>query len=190
MELSYNKFAYIGHISYIDKRLRDIIIGSVMEIEEKTFGRSKRMIGWEEVMSLKTGEVSTSVKFKIFDQDFNFEKIWIKNLLFAIGLVGDKSIGVLMYFLENRNYENKVLANKEMIVRHTKISRKTVYRVVKKLIGGDIIRPLELGFQVNPNVIFNSLDAKRKNITRLDMLISYYKYTPKPKKEFEFKEIV
>jgi len=112
-------------------------------VDNKTFGRGRKAVGWEEVVSLKTGEITNSVKMQVFDVDINWEKLWLKNLLFAIDLIGDKSMQVLVFFLDNRDYENKVLANKEMIVRGTGISRKTVYRVIKKLIEGNIIKELE-----------------------------------------------
>ena len=157
-----------------------------MSINKTTFGRSKKKIGWEEVASIKTGEVSTNIKFRITDLDINWERVWLENLLFAIGLVGDKSVEVLMFFIENRDYENKVLATQETIVRQTGISRKTIYKVVKKLIESDVVRKLELGFQVNPHIIFNALAAKKKGITRLDVVMSYYNYEKKKKDVFTF----
>ena len=157
-------------------------------IDEKTFGIGKKKIGWEEVADLKTGEVRSSIKVAIFDTDIDWEKLWLRNLLFAIDLVGDKSMLVLKFFLSHRDYENKVLANKEMIVRETGISRKTVYRVIKRLLEGNVIRKLDLGFQVNPHIIFNTSQAKKKGISRFDIIASYYNYESKDKKGYEFRE--
>ena len=155
-------------------------------INTNTIGKKKQAVGWEDLCNVNTGEIKSTVKMKLYDIDIQWEKVWVSNLLYALGIIGDKSIKILMYFIDNRNYENKVIANKEIIVRHTKISHKTVYKVVNKLLDADIIRELELGYQVNPHIIFNSLAAKKKGITRLDIVFSYFNYDSKSKKEFIF----
>ena len=142
-------------------------------INNSTLGRQKRIIGFRELVDDKTGEIIISNEIEHEVKDINWEKIWLDNLLYAIGIVSDKGMRVLAYFLENRDYENKVLANKEMIIRHTGISRGTVYPIIRKLIEGGVIKELDLGFQVNPDIIFNTSEAKRKKIKRLDVILSY-----------------
>lgn len=142
-------------------------------INNSTLGRQKRIIGFRELVDDKTGEIVISNEIEHEVKDINWEKIWLDNLLYAIGIVSDKGMRVLAYFLENRDYENKVLANKEMIIRHTGISRGTVYPIIRKLIEGGVIKELDLGFQVNPDIIFNTSEAKRKKIKRLDVILSY-----------------
>ena len=154
-------------------------------INNSTLGKQKRIIGFRELVDDKTGEIVISNEIEHEIKDINWEKIWLDNLLYAIGIVSDKGMRVLSYFLENRDYENKVLANKEMIIRHTGISRGTVYPIIKKLIEGGVIKELDLGFQVNPDIIFNTSEAKRKKIRRLDVILSYNRKEIKESKTYE-----
>lgn len=159
-------------------------------VSEKTFGNGKKVVGFRELVDHDTGEVVLTANMDIYKTDVNWEKVWLDNLMYAINLVSEKSGKILMYFIENRDYENKVLVNKEMVIRHTGISRGTVYPVIKKLIEGNIIKQLELGFQVNPNVIFNSQAARKKNIQRMDVVLSYYDSKVKGQKSSHYTEAV
>ena len=155
-------------------------------INKHTIGRRKTHIKSEEIVDVDTGEIRIVKEFEHYDIDINWEKVWLENLLFAIGLVSEKATTVLCYFLDNRNYENKVYVNKKMIIDHTGISRNTVYRVISALINGNVIKEIDQGYQVNPDILFNTKAAKDKKIERLDVRISYYGFTPKDKKTFEF----
>jgi hypothetical protein len=160
-------------------------------IDENTFGKGRRKWrGFKEAVDPDTGELMIISRFEQnVEADVDWESIWKKNLLHALRIFKNPGISVFEYFLENRNYENKVFSNKEMVVRGTGVSRATVYRIIDKLLNADVIKKLELGYQVNPNIIFNSLEAKKKNITRLDVVLSYKGFKTKKKETFIFEEL-
>ena len=157
-------------------------------INENTFGKGKRKWkGFKETIDTDTGELIVSNVFETDGkQDIGWETVWLKNLLHTLHLLNERGAAVLSYFLEHRDYENKVLVSKEMIIRDTGISRSTVYRIIDRLIEGDVIKQLEIGFQVNPNIVFNSLEAKKKGISRLEVVLRYKGYKVKDKKKFSF----
>ena len=157
-------------------------------INNNTLGRARSVMGFKELVDKETGEIIITNEIQHEIKDVNWEKIWISNLLFALNIVGDKAVKILMFFFENRDYENKVLANKQMIIRNTGISRMTVYRVIDKLIENNIIKQLELGYQVNPDIVFNTSEAKRKKIKRLDVILSYNRKEIKDKKTYEVED--
>jgi len=157
-------------------------------INKHTLGKRKTHINSEETVDVESGEVRIVKEFEHYDIDINWEKVWFDNLLWMIGLVSDKTTKVLMYLLDNRNYENKVYVNKKMIIKQTGISKNTVYKVISSLIAGDVMKEIDQGYQVNPDVLFNTKAAKDKKINRLDVRISYYGYKPKKKKSFEYQE--
>ena len=155
-------------------------------INDKTWGYGKKIVGFKELVDPGTGEITIVNKINRPVKDFGWEKIWLESLLKAFDILGHKPFFILKYFFENRNYENKVFTNKSMISRSVGVSRLTVYGVIEKLIENDIIKPIEMGFQVNPDIIFNSLEAHRKKITRLQVILDYHDYDIKDKKMFTF----
>ena len=157
-------------------------------IDDKTLGWGKKITGFTELVDSETGEVKLANEVKSSIVDVKWEKVWLHNLLFALGILSSSSLKVVMYFFEKRNYENIVFATKEMVIRQTGISRGTVYDVIKKLIKNNIIKELEMGFQVNPHIVFNSQKAKKEKITRLDVVMSYDGFNYKDKETIEVKE--
>ena len=157
-------------------------------IDQTTFYLKKVFIGSEEITDVDTGEMRIVKEFAHKETDINWENVWLKNLLWAIGLVSDKSIKVLVFFIENRNYENKVFVNKRMVIDSTGFSKTTVYKVIDALESGNVIKKLvdETGYQVNPDIIFNTLEAKRKKINRLEVRVNYYGHKAINKRSFEY----
>ena len=143
-------------------------------IDDKTLGKGKKIMGFKELVDPETGEIVMTGHFEHYDVDIGWEKVWLDNLLYAVGLISDKAMKVLLYFIENRDHLNRVVVTKEMVIRHTEVSRGTVYSVIARLLENDILKELELGFQVNPNILFDSAKAKKKKIRRFDVLMSYY----------------
>jgi len=114
--------------------------------------------------------------------DVNWQTVWLKNILFAYDIVGDKKVHVLSYLLENMDSENKVICSISSIARHLEISRPTVQTTIDLLIKYDIVKKLpEYGYFINPNIVFNKLKALNNKTNRIDVLYTYMKKGFKPK---------
>lgn len=124
----------------------------------KTHKKKVKVIGSEEYINSRTGEVETFNVIRIEDRDFNFHKIWLAHVLDAIDELGNAKIKVLTYLLENRQHaSNMVVRSYEEIARHTGTSVSTVVRTVKCLEKYDILRRKKGTTGIlflNPNVIF------------------------------------
>ena len=124
----------------------------------KTNKKKVKVIGSEEYINSRTGEVETFNVIRIEDRDFNFHKIWLAHILDAIDELGNAKIKVLTYLLENRQHaSNMVVRSYEEIARDTGTSVSTVVRTVKCLEKHDILRRKKGTTGIlflNPNVIF------------------------------------
>ena len=68
----------------------------------KTHKKKVKVIGSEEYINSRTGEVETFNVIRIEDRDFNFHKIWLAHVLDAIDELGNAKIKVLTYLLEEQ----------------------------------------------------------------------------------------
>ena len=60
------------------------------------------------------------------------------------------------------------------MARELDASRPIVYKALALLEENEVVKKIELGWHINPNIVFNPQEAKKKNMMRLDVLHSYY----------------
>ena len=152
-------------------------------IDHKTIKWKNRIVSTKRLWDEDTGE-ETFVRQLIKDvpTDVNWQTVWLKNILFAYDIIGDKKVHVLSYLLGSMDSENKVICSISSIARHLEISRPTVQTTIDLLIENDIIKKLpEFGYFINPNIVFDKLKAQHNGVERLDILHTYMKKKIKPK---------
>lgn len=137
---------------------------------KKSTTRRSRIIGKEEYIRASTGAVEEFQVVSIEEKDFNFQKIWLAHVLDAINEIGNRKIELLMYLLEQKDYNNKVTLTVREISDETGVSSRTIIRTLKALEEHDIIQRKTGVIQFNPSVIF-----KGNYNQRMGVLIQYNK---------------
>ena len=117
-----------------------------------------------------TGEEETFNVINEYDQDFNFEKIWLTHLLDSLDILGNAKIKVLNWLLTNKNSDNQIIATQREIAVQVNVSLPIVNETIKKLKEVNAIRSKSGVYLLNPEFIFKGKHNKRMNV-----LITYNK---------------
>jgi len=137
-------------------------------------------IGIEEWINKETGEVKEfAVVEKKVTGDTNWWKLWISDLLGALGLIGNVKMKVLMYIMENINpYDNTFGGTIREIADACEASPTTVQKVLHVLINDAnfLVKIRAATYQVNPDIM-----AKGSHKKRIGLMVKYNK--AKDKKE-------
>lgn len=115
----------------------------------------QKIIGQEEYLNTRTGEVELFDVVKLEERDFDFQKIWLGHLLSALNILGNKKIKVLSWMLKNKNYENKVIATQRKMAKEIGTSVSTITETIKQLIDVDAIKVIQHGvYWLNPELVW------------------------------------
>lgn len=100
-----------------------------------------------------------------------FWKLYMADYIQVIlGSMDYKQLDVFMYIsLNTQPSTNLFIGTYEKIMKDCKVSKDTVYKLIKKLIDKNFIRRKQNGvYMVNPNIVMKGNNAKKS------LLISYY----------------
>ena len=128
-----------------------------------------KTIGVEEYINSRTGEVS---QFKVINEeeqaDFNFQKIWVKDLVKLLQALGGSKVKVFCHILDNKNSENIYIGSISQIAKKIKVSENTVKLALSLLKKLDYVRMKLHGvYQINPSLIVKG-KSKRRQMLQLD----------------------
>ncbi len=129
--------------------------------------KRQKLIGTQKLINPETGEVvETVVVEKNVEQDFNFFKVWLLDLLGVLEVVGTKKMKVVNYILENMNtQENLFIGTHQEISKKLNISRPIVSQTFKLLIdSGLLIKRNNAVYMINPNILVKGSTGKRINL--------------------------
>jgi len=123
-----------------------------------------KTIGTEEYIDSKTGEVR---KFKVINTeeqtDFNFQKIWVKDLIKLLKALGGSKVAVFCHILDNKNSDNIFIGSISDIAKKTHVSENTVKSALKLMKELDYVRMAMHGvYQINPSLIVKGKSKKRQ----------------------------
>ena len=92
---------------------------------------------------------------KNIEQDYNFHKIWLQDVLNVLDSFGNKKILVLSYLLKiMRNEDNTFSGTYREIAGSIDVSVKTVNVVFSELIESNIIKKISTAtYRFNPDII-------------------------------------
>lgn len=130
-------------------------------------GTSKKqvIVGSEEYINSKTGEVEKFNVVKQYDQDFNFQKLWLGHILESLDIIGNKKIKVLNWLLANKDNNNQVIGTQRVIAKKANVSLQLVNETLKMLQLSNLLKKKQQGVYIlNPEVIFQGSNSKRMNI--------------------------
>lgn len=143
-------------------------------MSQKTSKKIK-VVGYESFINAKTGEIEDLAVTSIEEKDFNFTKVWMKNLIFAFDLIGNTKTKVAFWIIDNLNRENQLIYTQRQIAEKTETSLKTVSTVMKFLQEVDFIRKIGSAYVVNPNFVYKGSHNGRMNLLM--------RYNSEPQKE-------
>lgn len=132
--------------------------------------KSVKFVGTEKYINARTGEVQEMVVSEIEERDFNFSKVWMRNFIAALDIVGNKKTKVCYWIIDNINRENMLIGTLRQIADKTHTSLETVRITIDILMDADFLRRKSQGiFILNPRTVFK---GSRNN--RLNVLNQYY----------------
>jgi hypothetical protein len=145
------------------------------EIEKNNQKKSKKVkkqkIIGKETLYTQNGEIKEVVVVeKNIEQDFNFYKVWLLDLLNVLELVGTKKMKVINYILENLDTKNNIfIGTQQEISEKINVSRKVVNQTFKVLIDSNFLVKKQNGvYMINPDLI-----VKGKTGKRISLLVEY-----------------
>ena len=93
----------------------------------------------------------------------NFYKVWLFDLLNALGLIGNKKIQVFDYLISVMDKNNRIIKSQVEISSDLNISRKTVADTFKLLReAGILIKQKNNVYLMNPRIIFFGDEKRQK----------------------------
>jgi DNA-binding transcriptional regulator YhcF (GntR family) len=144
-----------------------------------------RVIGTRQYINAETGELEDFNVISEEDQDFNFDKFWITQIMFAIDEFGSQKMKILLYLITIRERANNtVLKTVSEIAKETKINKNTIVATLKILEKHKIIRRKTGVIFISPDVIFKGGHNKRMNV-----LIQYRAVSQNEQEEAEPKQL-
>lgn len=154
---------------------------------KKTTSKKQVVVGKQQFINKETGEVETFNVVNQYDQDFNFDKLWIGHILESLDIIGNKKIKVLNWLLANKDQKNQVIGTQQHIADKIKVSRVVVNQTIKMLETSNLIKKVQDGvYLLNPEVIF-----KGGNSNRMNVLLRYTKvgvYDHKEEKQLDIED--
>lgn len=136
-----------------------------MEHKQQRTNKKVKIIGTEEYINAQTGEIERMQVTSIEERDFNFHKVWLKNFIATLDLVGNQKTKLAFWIIENLNKENQLTMTYRQIATATNMSLDTVSKTMKILLDADFLRKINIGvYMVNPDVVFKGSRNGRLNV--------------------------
>lgn len=137
-----------------------------------------KIIGKKKFVDAETNEIQEMQVISVEEQDFNFHKLWLRNILTTVDLIGNQKMKLAFWIIEHLDYENKLIYSYEQMAKETGISLDTVKKTMKVLMECNFLKKKFGGcYIVNPDILY-----KGNHQTRMNVLIQYSCIEKKKKK--------
>lgn len=131
----------------------------------QTTGKKVKVVGTQQFLNVETGTLETMQVTSIEDRDFNFHKVWMRNFISTIDLVGNQKTKVAFWIIDNLNRDNQLLFTYRQIAEKANVSLDTVRLTMGILLDSDFLRKANNGcYVVNPDVVFKGQRGNRMNV--------------------------
>ena len=122
---------------------------------EQHTSKKIKVIGSEKFINAETGELEEFQVTSIEERDFNFSKVWMRNFITTLDLVGNQKIRLALWIIENVNKENQLISTFRNMSDETGISLFTVRETMKILQEANFLKKSSHGvYTVNPDIVF------------------------------------
>lgn len=123
-----------------------------------------RFVGTQQMIDMD-GVIHEMQVTDIEDRDFNFHKVWMKNFISTLDMVGNQKTRLAFWIIENLNKENQLTMTYRQISNASGISLDTVSKTMSILLEADFLKKINQGcYMVNPDVLFKGSRNGRLNI--------------------------
>lgn len=130
-----------------------------------TTTKKVKVVGTKQYVDSLTGEVETMQVISIEARDFNFHKIWLKNILSTFDLIGNKKVKLAMWIIDHLDSENKLIGTQRVIADQAGCSLFTVNGTMKALQEANFLQKINSGaYRINPDIIFKGTKNDRMNV--------------------------
>lgn len=127
--------------------------------------KAVKVIGTQKYINAQTGTVEEMNVITVEERDFNFHKLWLRNILTAVDLIGNQKIKLAFWIIEHLNSENQLNYTYEQMQKETNISMDTIKRTMKALMDCDFLRKKHSGcYIINPNMLYKGCHKCRMNV--------------------------
>lgn len=168
---------------------KNVVLNTKNNIEESANNNAKKLtkktikkvkyVGVQNYINADTGEVVEMQVTDIEERDFNFNKIFMRNFIVAMNLIGNQKSKLAFWIIDNLKNGNLLTMTYRQISQVTKISLKTVSDTMQILLEADFLRRINIGcYMVNPNISF-----KGHHSARMNFLHQYYQTEKETVKE-------
>lgn len=124
-----------------------------------------KVVGTQQYLNTATGELEDFQVTAIEDRDFNFHKVWMRNFIATLDIVGNQKTKLCFWIIDNLDKENKLCKTYRQIADESKMSLDTVRVTMKLLLESDFIRKYNQGcYIVNPDVLYKGSRNGRLNV--------------------------
>lgn len=127
--------------------------------------RKTKVVGTQQYINANTGEVQEMQVTTVEERDFNFHKVWMKNFINTLEIVGNQKTKLCFWIIDNLNKENQLCMTYRQIAEKANMSLDTVRVTMKLLLESDFLRRVNTGcYVVNPDVLFKGTRNGRLNV--------------------------
>ena len=132
---------------------------------EQTTTKRVKVVGTEEYINTRTGELEQMQVTSIEDRDFNFTKMWMKNCISTLDIVGNQKTRLCFWIIDHVDKENRLIGTYRTIASQSGMSLDTVRITMKLLMDADFMRKAQNGvYVINPNLVFKGTRNARMNV--------------------------
>lgn len=150
----------------------------------KLTSKKVKVVGQQEYINATTGEVESFNVTRIEDRDFDFHKIWLRNFVSTLDIVGNKKTRLCMWIVENIDKNNHLIGTLRSIAERSGTSLETVRVTMKVLQDADFLRRVQMGlYIVNPDVVFQGDHKARLNLLNQYSTVEQVELTDQEKLE-------
>ena len=104
-----------------------------------------KFVGTEQFINTATGELTEMQVTSIEDRDFNFTKIWMKNFIATMDIVGNQKTRFCYWIIDHLNRDNILIGTQRKLSEKSGISLQTVNLTMKLLMDADFLRKQSSG---------------------------------------------
>lgn len=124
-----------------------------------------KIIGTQDYININTGELIQMQVQTIEERDFNFSKVWMKDFLMKLEIIGNAKTHIAFWIIDHIDKENQLTFTYRQIAEKTKTSSKTVTRTMQILIEANFLKQKNQGcYILNPNIVFKGTQKARLNV--------------------------
>lgn len=125
----------------------------------------QKVVKEKRFIDVETGVEEMVPVISMENKDYNFQKIFLGHILDAIDSIGNQKIKVLMWMIENRDSENRVVGTHRSLAENIGCAKQTVTSVMGSLMEHGVIKQVSSGiYQLNPAAIWKGSHGKRMRV--------------------------